>query len=472
MSIHHLKRRNASLAMMLYLLLTLPSGWAQQERQYDRERAPAVPEWIRGGVVYEIFTRMFSPQGNFQGVASRLDDLQQLGVTILWFMPVHPIGEKERKGTLGSPYSIRDYYAINPELGTPEDFKRLVQGAHQRGMKVIIDMVANHTAWDSVLMKQPEFYTHDVSGKIIPPMPDWADVADLNYDNPKLQTYMMEMMKYWIRDYDLDGFRCDAAGMVPTTFWEKASAELHQVKPDILMLAEWSSPDLMVKAFGLDYAWPLHQAFNVVLLNGKPASSIRETWEAERAKFPQGTLHLYFSDNHDERRAIARFGEPASKAASVLMFTLDGVPLLYNGQEIGSSTESGGNAMFERVPIIWGFASSRPDFLPFYRQLIQLRKSHPALQQGSVRWLPNSAEERMLTYLRSSGDEEFMVAINYSSQPFQGSVDLANSGNYREVHFDSKASRSAPPTLDAAPSSLPVLFLDAWGWKIFQRKAQ
>jgi cyclomaltodextrinase len=228
----------------------------------------------------------------------------------------------------------------------------------------------------------------------------------------------------------------------------------------------------MVKAFGLDYAWPLHQALNGVMLNGKPASRIRETWEAERAKFPQGTLHLYFSDNHDERRAIARFGEPASKAASVLMFTLDGVPLLYNGQEIGSSTESGGNAMFEHVPIVWGFASSRPDFFPFYRQLIQLRKSHLALQQGSVRWLPNSGEERILTYLRSSGDEEFLIAINYSSQPFQGSVDLVNSGNYREVHFDSKASKSAPPTLDAAPSSLPVLFLDAWGWKIFQRKAQ
>ena len=428
--------------------------------------------WARSGVVYEIFVRAFSPQGNFQGVTSRLDDLRQLGVNILWFMPIHPIGEKERKGTLGSPYSIRDYYGLNPDYGTAADFKQLVQEAHRRGMKVIIDVVANHTAWDSVMMKQPEFYTHDASGKIIPPMPDWADVADLNYDNPKLQTYMIEMLKYWVRDYDLDGFRCDAAGMVPTSFWEKASEELHRVKPDILMLAEWSSPDLMVKAFSLDYAWPLQRALNEVLLEGKPAIRLRESWESERAKFPRNTLHMNFSDNHDERRALARFGEPASKLASVLVFTLDGVPLLYNGQEIGSSMESTGYSLFERFPIFWAAAASRPDFLPFYRQLIQLRKSHSALQQGSLEWLANSGETRVLTFLRRSDTDEFLIALNFSSQPFRGTVDLARSGSFRELRFDPKSVPSTTAALQAGESSLPALFLDAWGWRVYQRQLQ
>jgi cyclomaltodextrinase / maltogenic alpha-amylase / neopullulanase len=457
-------------AALLFLLWNSLFLWGQQDRQFAGENAAPAPEWARAGVVYEIFVRAFSPQGNFQGVTSRLDDLRQLGVNILWFMPIHPIGEKERKGTLGSPYSVRDYYGLNPDYGTAGDFKQLVQEAHQRGMKVIIDVVANHTAWDSVMMKQPEFYTHDASGKIIPPIPDWADVADLNYDNPMLQTYMIDMMKYWIRDYDLDGFRCDAAGMVPTSFWEKASEELHRVKPDILMLAEWSSPDLMVKAFSLDYAWPLQRALNEVLLEGKPAIRLRESWESERAKFPRNTLHLNFSDNHDERRALARFGEPASRLASVLTFTLDGVPLLYNGQEIGSSMESTGYSMFERFPIFWAAAASRPDFLPFYRQLIQFRKSHSALQQGSLEWLANSGETRVLTYLRRSDTDEFLIALNFSSQPFRGTVDLARSGSFRELRFDPKSVSATTAVLQAGESSLPALFLDAWGWRVYQCK--
>jgi cyclomaltodextrinase len=468
---NHLPKLLVSAVLLLVMWNSL-MVWGQQERQFARENAVPAPEWARSGVVYEIFVRAFSLQGNFQGVISRLDNLQQLGVNILWFMPIHPIGEKERKGTLGSPYSIRDYYAINPDYGTTAEFKGLVQEAHRRGMKVIIDVVANHTAWDSVMMKQPEFYTHDASGKIIPPIPNWADVADLNYDNPKLQTYMIDMMKHWIREFDLDGFRCDAAGMVPTPFWEKAREELHRVKSDILLLAEWSSPDLMVKAFSLDYAWPLQRALNEVLLEGKPATRLRETWESERAKFPWNTLHMNFSDNHDERRALARFGEPASKLASVLVFTLDGVPLLYNGQEIGSSMESTGYSLFERFPIFWPAAASRPDFLPFYRQLIGLRKSHPALQQGIFEWLANSGEARVLTYLRRSDTDEFLVALNFSSQPFRGTVDLARGGSFQELRFDPKSVPAVTAASQAGESSLPALFLDAWGWRIYERKLQ
>src|SRR5258708_24476004 len=200
------------------------------------------PAWVHDGVIYEVFPRQFSAQGDFNGVTAQLDRLQQLGVNILWLMPIHPVGRLKAKGTLGSPYAVRDYYAINPEYGTAADLHRLVHEAHQRHLKLIIDIVANHTAWDSVMMKTPEFYTHDASGKIIPPMPDWSDVADLNYDNAQLRRYMIDMLKYWIREFDLDGFRCDAAGMVPTDFWEQARTELNALQPAILMLAEGGDP--------------------------------------------------------------------------------------------------------------------------------------------------------------------------------------------------------------------------------------
>src|SRR5260370_961817 len=220
----------------------------------SRQTARPVPAWLREGVIYEVFPRNFSPEGNFNGVTARLDELKDLGVNILWLMPIHPIGEKLRKGTVGSPYAVRDYYAINPDYGTEADLKRLVTEAHKRGLKVIIDIVANHTAWDSVMMQPPEFYKQAAAGKIIPPVPEWTDVAGLNYENPKLREYMIAMLKHWIdpATFDLDGFRCDVASMVPTSFWHDAPAELVKVKRDILILREASQPDLLLKAFDVD----------------------------------------------------------------------------------------------------------------------------------------------------------------------------------------------------------------------------
>src|SRR5918911_4191227 len=415
----------ASLCAALALFF-IPGARAQQPatRDFSKEAARPVREWVRDGVIYEIFPRAFSAEGNFNGVTARLDELKNLGVTILWLMPIHPTGQEKKKGSVGSPYAVRDYYAINSDYGTKEDLKRLVAEAHRRGQKVIIDIVANHTSWDNVLMKEhPDFYTRDASGKIIPPVPDWADVADLNYGNPALRDYMIEMLKYWVREFGLDGFRCDVAGFVPTDFWERARAELEKVKPDIVMLAEWAEPDLLVKAFDLDYAWPLHSTLTEVLMGMKPASAFRQVWEEERGKFPRGALHMRFSDNHDERRAIARFGERGALAASGLMFTLDGVPMLYNGMEGGDAAESGAPALFEKIPILWPIAERRPEFPRFYRQMIALRKSSEALRRGDVLWLRNSDESRVVTYLRRSKDEEVLVAINFSNQPFTGLVE-------------------------------------------------
>ena len=374
------------------------------------------PQWLRDGVVYEIYPRNFSADGDFNGITARLDELKDLGVNILWLMPIHPLGEKMRKGTLGSPYAVRDYFAINPAYGTEGDLKRLVTEAHKRGLKVIIDVVANHTAWDSVLMQHPEFYKQDATGNIIPPVKEWTDVAGLNYHNPKLREYMINMLKHWIdpAGADLDGFRCDVASEVPTSFWEEARAELVKVKPDIMMLAEASKPELLVKAFDLDYSWPLHGTLNDVLLRGAPASEIKRSWEESRKQFPEGSLHLRFSDNHDEARAVARFGVRGALAASVLMFSLDGVPLLYNGMEAGDATESGDPALFEKLPVFWN-SKERPPLRQIYQGLIKLRKQYPAFRNDRTVWLHNSDEANLVTLLRLDEKDEFVIVINFST---------------------------------------------------------
>ncbi|HUA69071.1 MAG TPA: alpha-amylase family glycosyl hydrolase, partial [Candidatus Saccharimonadales bacterium] len=241
--------------------------------------AQVSPTWLREGVIYEIFPRDFSSAGNLQGVTAKLDQLHNLGVTILWIMPIQPIGEKFRKGEYGSPYSIKNYYAVNPDYGTLEDFKQLVDGAHERGMKVIMDLVADHTSWDSVMMTNKDFYRQDANGKILPPIPEWSDVAGLNYANPQLRTYMIAMMGYWVRTCDIDGFRCDVASMVPTSFWLAAKAAIAKIKPDFMWLAEASEPSLLVKAFNIDYDWPLMATLNNVLIDSAPASDLEATWE-------------------------------------------------------------------------------------------------------------------------------------------------------------------------------------------------
>ncbi|HET9479588.1 MAG TPA: alpha-amylase family glycosyl hydrolase [Pyrinomonadaceae bacterium] len=400
-------------AVVILILLLSSSAALAQPRN--------VPDWVRDGVIYEIYPRAFSQQGNFNAITDRLDELKDLGVTILWLMPIHPIGQEKKKGTIGSPYAVRDYYAINPDYGTANDLKRLVREAHARGLKVIIDVVANHTSWDSVLMKHPEFYKRDAKGNITYPY-DWYDIAALNYNNQQLRRYMIDMLKYWIREFNLDGFRCDVAGEVPTDFWETARAELEKVKPEILMLAEAHKAELLVKAFDLDYSWPLHSALSKVLQGLAPASELRVEWQKEVEQWPKGALHMRFSDNHDERRAIARFGERAALAASAFVFTLDGVPMIYNGMEVGDTTESGAPALFEKLPIFWPIGERRPEFRRTYKQLMSMRRGSKALRRGTLEWVENSDELRVVSFVRRADGEEVLVAINFSSVPFVGTV--------------------------------------------------
>jgi glycosidase len=388
-----------------------------------------MPQWLTGSVIYEINVATFSSAGNFAGVAARLPYLKELGVNLLWLMPIHPLGKLKSKPPMGSPYAVRDYYGINPAFGTAADLHRLIDGVHADGMRVIIDIVANHTAWDSVLMEHPDFYKHDAQGHILPPNPDWTDVAGLNYANPHVRTYMIGMMEHWLRDFHLDGFRCDAAGMVPTDFWEQARLALEKVKPDLVMLAEWDSPELLRRAFDIDYAWKPYKTLHAVMTAGAPASDIRKNWEEERARYGANALHMRFVDNHDEERAIAQFGQAGTVAASVLIFTLDGVPMLYNGTEVGDATESGADALFHQLKVFWPIGNRRPKFLPLYKELIKQRRSSEVLQRGEVVWLDNSAPDSVLTYRRQLGAQAFGVALNLSNRP----VSFTYSGGERKL---------------------------------------
>jgi glycosidase len=273
---------------------------------------------------------------------------------------------------------------------------------------------------------------------------------------------MIAMLKYWIKTADVDGFRCDVAFMVPTDFWEQTRAELSQVKPDIIMLAEASKPELLTNAFDIDYSWPLLATMNQVMMHDAPASDLQKTWEQMRREFPKDSLHLRISDDHDEARAVARYGMDGALAASALMFTLDGVPLLYNGMEVGDATESGDPALFDKLTIFW-HPKERPQLRGIYHDLIQLRKQYPALCGNNVEWLHNSDETRLLTFLRADGKDQFLVVVNFSNRPINGRVDLKNAAGFGGIKING--------TPEFSGATLPAFHLDGFGWHIYHRAA-
>ena len=463
-----------TLAVLVLAAAALParadSAATQPAVDYSRLLARPSPIWLQEGVIYEIFPRVFSRRGDLNGVTAQLDRLRALGVNILYLMPLNPQGRVKSKGSLGSPYSVRDYYAINPDYGTAADLERLVVEAHQRGLKVIMDVVANHTSWDSVLMRHPEYYVRDATGRILSPRPEWDDVAHLDYRNPGLRRYMTDMLIYWLREFDVDGFRCDAAGEVPTDFWEQVRPELDRVKPDLMMLAEWEQPDLLAQAFNIDYSWTFYHAVADAILGRVSANVVRTAWEQSAAQYERNALRMRFSDNQDELRAVARFGLPASLAATAIMFTMDGVPLLYNGMEVGDTSESTAPALFERIPIFWVISERRPEVPVFYQQMIALRRAHPALTHGEVRWLRNADEQRIVTFERAASSERLVVAVNLSSQPFSGVVEV-DGGEYEDITPRWRSAPGGACSTDKCPAVLPAVVLQAWEFRIFRRVA-
>ncbi|MCK4577692.1 MAG: DUF3459 domain-containing protein, partial [Candidatus Marinimicrobia bacterium] len=353
----------------------------------------------------------FSSSGDFQGLIDGLDGLKDLGVTILWLMPIHPIGKELRKGRLGSPYSIRDYYAVNPDFGTLDDFERLVMEVHHRDMRIILDMVPNHSAWDNTLLQEhPEWFSRDASGQIVAPNSDWTDVADFNYEQPGLQKYIRDMLNWWVREYDVDGFRIDVAELMPADFWAETRTSLKAADPDIFLLAEGSRPYLHVSGFDATYAFNTFNKF-ISLANGfSDVSAIHQTMKAEQGSYPQGSLRMRFLENHDQRRAAEVIAsEQRLVAASVGIFLLPGLPMLYNGSELGLDHRL---ELFDRDPIQWDTGSE--GYRSLLRELFALRKQYPALINGEYR--PHDVAPNVLAYSRHHGNESVLVLVNFGEQ--------------------------------------------------------
>ena len=338
-------------------------------------------EWAKDAVIYEVNVRQYTKEGTFRAFSEHLQTLKDMGITTLWFMPIHPISETKRSGTLGSYYSITDYRAVNSEFGTEADFRELVDKAHAMGFTVMLDWVANHTGWDCAwITEHPDWYTKGENGQITDPVGmGWPDVADLNYDNGEMRAEMIACMKYWVEEYDIDGFRCDYANGVPRDFWEAARKELEAVKP-VLMLAEDNTDvDLLDYAFDFNYNWEL---YDVLVGIAEDATSAYYIKNHVHNDYPDGSFRLNFLDNHDknswEDTIMSAFGADSLPSMWALIYTIPGTPLVYSGDEIGLDQNI---AFMERDPIDW--ESSDVDYRPLLAELAAIRSGNAALHTGN-----------------------------------------------------------------------------------------
>jgi glycosidase len=389
------------------------------------------PDWSYNKAIYEVNVRQYTEEGNFKAFEKHLPRLKELGADILWLMPIHPIGEKNRKGTLGSYYSVKDYKAVNPEFGTLEEFKTLVKMIHKMGMFVIIDWVANHTAWDHQWIEEyPEFYTKDSMGNIIPPNPDWSDVADLNFDNKELWSEMIDALKFWVEECNIDGYRCDVAGMVPIEFWIEARTELDKIK-NVFMLAEWDTPEVH-PIFDMTYDWNLHDILNGIAKEEKTINDLIEHLKKNEEKFPANAFRMQFTSNHDKNSwngtEFERLGDGV-EAFAVLTCLIQDMPLVYTGQEAGNTKRL---SFFEKDIVEW----KEHKLFDIYSKLFQLKKENKALQNGEhggeVIYIKNTDEENIFAFTRSSEKDKVLAIFNLSSKAVEFDLTGENlQGSYK-----------------------------------------
>ena len=443
------------------LALTLAASPALAEPDYTPRDTVQVTnaEWTRDAVLYQLNTRQFTPEGTFKAAQAQLPRLAAMGVDSIWLMPVHPIGLENRKGSLGSPYAVRDYRAVKPELGTEAEFRAFVEEAHRLGLKVILDWVANHSAHDNPLtLSHPDWYTRSPEGALVPPAgTDWSDVADFDYSQPGLRRYMTESLVYWVREFGIDGFRCDVAGYVPTDFWDTARAELDTVKP-VFMLAEWEQRDLHERAFDATYGWGWKEAMQRLVKDGSGAGAMRGYYAGQAETWPHAAMRMVYTENHDQNSwdgVAAEIYGPAYEAAIALSFTGSGLPLIYNGQEADNDRQL---AFFERDPIVW--REGRYDAL--FRKLIALKTAAPALHNGrfgaGMVEVPTSETGDVFAFTRGEAGGRVFAVFNLSPRAHAVTFQQArHHGRYTDALSGESVSFTGGESLD----------LPAWGYRIF-----
>lgn len=392
---------------------------------------------IKNNVIYEVNIRQFTKEGTFEAFKNHLNRIYDLGVRVLWFMPIQPIGEENRKGSLGSYYSIKDYTAINPEFGSIDDFKAIVKEAHNLGMIVLLDWVAGHTARDhNWTESNPEYYINDEEGNLTAPDKDWTDVYGLNYENRDLWKTMSEEMLYWLKEVDIDGFRCDVAGMIPTPFWNYVRPILDNEK-EVFMLAEWETADLHEYAFEMTYNFKLLHCFKDIALEQKNVIDLQEVIDTNYREFPEHAFRLNFITNHDENSwngtAYERLKE-YTHAMLALCFTLPGMPLVYGGQEAGLEKRL---SFFDKDEIFWRETACTE----FIKKLIDLKRNNSAIWNGpfggSFYKFNTGANKEVMAFIRENRENKLMVIANLSPE-FHNLTLFGNAfiGKYYDVFND------------------------------------
>ncbi|MDR0419573.1 MAG: alpha-glucosidase C-terminal domain-containing protein [Prevotellaceae bacterium] len=428
--------------------------------------------WSSSMVIYEVNVRQFTPEGTFKAFQEHITRLKELGVGILWFMPISPIGKVDRKGTLGSYYSVSDYTVVNPEFGTVEDFKSVVDEAHRLGMKVLIDWVANHTSRDHAWIKEhPDWYRWDKKGESPIGPYDWSDAAQLNYESKDMQKAMVESMKFWLTDVDIDGFRCDVAGLArdyvteeqALEFWEYARQELDKVKPVFMLAEDEGLRALTSKAFDANYSWELHHIMNQIAQGEGKLKDLRSYFERESKNFPRKVYRMQFTSNHDENSwngtEFMRMGD-AAKMFAVFTYVVPGFPLIYSGQEVGNRRCL---EFFEKDVVDW---TDRKEYTPFYKTLNSLKTDYSALWNGvsgaDVQWVENSEPKKVLSFVREDENGKVFCVFNLAKEVVKN-VELEGNtyyGDYVELFSNMPVSFSATPNF----------ILNPWEYRVYTSK--
>lgn len=420
------------------------------------EQSAAHPDWSYNSVVYEMNVRQYTPEGTLSAAQQQLSRLKELGVDVVWLMPIYPIGVKERKGTLGSYYAISDYEAVNPEFGTMTDFDNFLAEAHKQGFHVVLDWVANHTSPDArwISEKPADWYVRDSLGNTVVQY-DWTDIAKLNYDNPDVRAAMTDAMRFWLNK-GIDGFRCDMAGEIPIDFWQTTLPALRKEYPGIYFLAEGEAPSLHQNAFDASYAWELHHILNDIAQGKKSTNDLKAYIVRDAEATPDDAFRLMFTSNHDENSwagtEFDRMGD-AAEVMALLTFTLpNGQPLIYTGQEMGYNHRF---EFFEKDPIP---AWQENEYTDFYKKLIRLHHENPALAAGErggkiVYPLGDTAPDGLMFFDRAVQGNKVTVAANLTDK--EQSFKLPTKTSQKE-YFTGKNFEAGEQV------SLP-----AWQWLVF-----
>ena len=455
---NHTQMMKKIVLITITLTMLLSCGNQNKQQQDVAEGLKSEhPGWAYDAVIYEVNTRQFTPEGTLTAFSAHLPRLKELGVDILWFMPIQPIGEKDRKGTLGSYYSIRDYTGVNSEFGNLEDFRKVVKEAQDMGMKVILDWVANHTSRDALWVDaHPDWYVRDSLGELNV-MYDWTDIAQLDYSKPEMREAMIASMKYWVREANIDGFRCDVAGELPTDFWVAAKDSLTNLKADIFMLAEAEKPELNESLFDAYYAWDFHHRMNAVAQGKEGVDSLRLSLDRMMDRFSPNAIPMYFTSNHDENSwngtEFERMGD-AARSFAVLTYMLPGMPLIYSGQEAGLDHRL---AFFEKDLIDW---SDKQQFSDLYRELNRLRKSNKALlsqeRDGEMVEITNDQPQAVWSFKRMNEGDEVVCLFNFSKEMVKVTLGEA---------FPGEGYLSFPDS--AAVAAVKEFELNPWEYRIY-----